>query len=91
LIRASDPAPGAWTTLAGKKVQLFGATKQLTRTFGDVQGKPGEVVAIGESITISAQGGQISVTKLKHEDGKKVSAADFLTAHGISVGARFGE
>ena len=91
LIRASDPAPGAWTTLAGKKVQLFGATKQITRTFSEVKGKPGEVAAIGDAITISAQGGQISVMKLKHEDGKKLSAADFAATHDVNVGTRFGE
>jgi len=91
LIRAADPAPGAWTTLAGKRVHLFASAMQLTHTFSDVKGKPGEVVAIGDVITISAQGGQISVAKLKQEDGKKLSAVDFAATHSVGVGARFGE
>ena len=34
LIRACNPAPGAWTTLNGKKVQIFDSRKHLVRTFG---------------------------------------------------------
>ncbi len=90
LIRASDPAPGAWTTLAGKKVQLFGSKKHPVRTFGAVKGKPGEVASVADSMFINAQGGQIEVAKLKHEDGKKVSAVEFASAYGVSLGTPFG-
>jgi methionyl-tRNA formyltransferase len=90
LIRGCDPAPGAWTTLAGKKVQLFGSRKQVVRTFGAVKGKPGEVVAIGDSLVISAQGGRIEIAKLKHEDGKKTSAAEFAAAFGVVPGTALG-
>ena len=91
LIRGCDPAPGAWTTLAGKKVQLFGSKKHLARTFGAVNGKPGEITAISEkSLFITAQGGQIEVGKLKHEDGKKVSAGEFAANHGVAAGTLFG-
>ena len=90
LIRGCDPAPGAWTTLAGKKVQLFGSRKHLTRTFGAVKGKPGEIATVTESaLFVTAQGGQIEVAKLKHEDGKKISAADFAALHGLTVGLAF--
>ena len=91
LIRGCDPAPGAWTTLAGKKVQLFGSKKHLVRTFGAVKGKPGEISAVSaSSLFVTAQGGQIELAKLKHEDGKKVSAVDFVATHGLAVGAAFG-
>ena len=90
LIRSGDPAPGAWTTLAGKKVQLFGSKKHIVRTFGAVKGKPGEVVSIADSMFINAQGGQIEITKLKHEDGKKVGASEFATAYGLSQGGFLG-
>ena len=91
LIRGCDPAPGAWTTLAGKKVQLFGSKKHLVRTFGAVKGKQGEITAISDSaMFITAQGGQIEVTKLKHEDGKKQSPTEFAAAYGAAVGTIFG-
>jgi len=90
LIRGCDPAPGAWTTLAGKKVQLFGSKKHIARTFGTVKGKPGEIVSIADSMFINAQGGQIEVSKLKNEDGKKVGASEFATAYGLAAGAFLG-
>jgi len=91
LIRGCDPAPGAWTTLGGKKVQLFGSRKHLVRTFGAVKGKPGEITSISaESLFITAQGGQLEIGKLKHEDGKKLSAGEFAANHGVAVGALFG-
>ncbi len=90
LIRGCDPAPGAWTTLAGKKVQLFGSKKHLVRTFGAVKGKPGEITTIADSMFISCQGGQIEVSKLKHEDGKKIGAAEFASANGVVTGTIFG-
>ncbi len=90
LIRGCDPAPGAWTTLGGKKVQLFGSKKHLVRTFGAVKGKPGEVVSIGETMIINTQGGQVEVSKLKHEEGKKVSAAEFASSYAVAAGTIFG-
>jgi methionyl-tRNA formyltransferase len=90
LIRGCDPAPGAWTTLNGKKVQLFGSKKHLVRTFGAVKGKPGEITGIGETMFVTAQGGQVEIAKVKHEDGKKVSPGEFATAFGVSPGTLLG-
>ena len=52
IIRGSDPAPGAWTTINGKKLQLFGSRKHLVRTFGAVKGKIGEITEITDAGTI---------------------------------------
>jgi len=91
LIRGCNPAPGAWTTLLGKKVQIFDARKHAFHTFGAVKGKIGEISVIGpDSLRITAQGGQIEVFKLKHEDSKKISAAEFVQEHGLAVGSAFG-
>ena len=91
LVRGCNPAPGAWTTLQGKKVQLFDARKHVFRTFAAVQGKIGEISGIdANSIRITAQGGQLEVFKLKHEDGKKISAVEFTKDAGLVVGAQLG-
>ena len=91
LIRGCSPAPGAWTTLGGKKVQIFDCRKHIARTFSAVKGKPGHVSDISAmSFFVTAQGGQIEVMKLKHEDGKKVSAAEFAQAYGVVSGTPFG-
>jgi len=92
LIRASDPAPGAWTTLNGVKLQLFDSRKELTRTFGAVKGKIGELVEIKDSrLVITAQGGRIHAGKAKLGDGKKVAAAELLSSGQLKPGATLGQ
>ncbi len=91
LIRGADPAPGAWTTLNGKKVQLFGSKKHIVRTFGAVKGKIGEITDIGpESMRITAQGGQVEVSKVKGEETKKVSPAEWAKGANVAVGTLLG-
>jgi methionyl-tRNA formyltransferase len=90
-IRGCNPAPGAWTTLAGKKIQVFDARKHLFRTFGAVKGKIGEISEITPtSFFVTAQGGRIEVLRAKHEDGKKVAAAEFVMSLGITPGTTLG-
>ena len=91
LIRASNPAPGAWTTLNGKKLQIFDCRKHPFRTFGAVKGKIGEVTDLGpESFFVTAQGGRIEVLKAKAEDGKKLGAAECAASVGLAAGAIVG-
>ncbi|HXN15372.1 MAG TPA: methionyl-tRNA formyltransferase [Usitatibacter sp.] len=90
-IRGCDPAPGAWTTLGGKKLQLFGSKKHPVRTFGAVKGKIGEVTEVGAaSIRVTAQGGQIEVAKIKPEEGKKSAAAEWAKSAGVAPGTILG-
>ena len=66
LIRGCNPAPGAWTTLDGKELQIFDARKHPVRTFGAVKGKIGEVVEVTDkSFQVTAQGGRIEVMRAK--------------------------
>ncbi|MGH8683288.1 MAG: methionyl-tRNA formyltransferase [Burkholderiales bacterium] len=91
LIRGTNPAPGAWTTLTGKKIQLFDARKHLFRTFGAVKGKVGEVSEVtATSFFVTAQGGRIEVLKAKAEDGKKISGAELAASVGLAAGTLLG-
>jgi len=91
LIRGCNPAPGAWTTLEGKELQIFDARKLPVRTFGAVKGKIGEVVeATEKSFQVTSQGGRIEVLRAKLGDGKKVAAAELLAAGTIKAGALLG-
>jgi methionyl-tRNA formyltransferase len=90
-IRGCNPAPGAWTTLEGKELQLFDARKHSVRTFGAVRGKIGEVVEVTDkSFQVTAQGGRIEVLRAKLGDGKKVAAAELLASGQIKAGAMLG-
>ena len=91
LVRGADPAPGAWTTLNGTKLQLFESRKEPVRTFGAVKGKIGEVLEAKDGrLVISAQGGRIHAAKAKLGDGKKVSAGDLLSTGALKPGQLLG-
>ena len=45
LIRGCDPAPGAWTTVDGKKLFVFDAVKRIARTFSEVKGTHSRLTA----------------------------------------------
>ena len=83
-IRAHDPAPGAWTTLEGRKVKLFGGR--------EVEGgdKPGTVMAIEPAGMIVACGtGAVRVQQVHPEGGKRLDAAAWHRGRGVSRGNRF--
>lgn len=91
LIRGCNPAPGAWTTLDGAKLQVFDCKKLPVRTFGTVKGKIGEVVECTETrFQVTAQGGRIEVLRAKLGDGKKLAAADLLASGAIKPGQILG-
>jgi len=90
-IRGCNPAPGAWTTLEGRELQIFDARKHPVRAFGAVKGKVGEVVEVTDkSFQVTAQGGRIEVLRAKLGDGKKVAAAELLSSARIKAGAILG-
>jgi len=61
------------------------------RTFGAVKGKIGEITEIGaETIRITAQGGQVEIAKVKGEETKKISAAEWAKGAGVTVGTLLG-
>jgi methionyl-tRNA formyltransferase len=92
LVRGCNPAPGAWTTVNGKKLQIFDARKTVFRRFAEVPGKIGEVTGVtAQSFKVTAQGGQVEVLKARLEDGKKVSGAEVLQAAGVQAGTVLGD
>ena len=91
LIRGCNPAPGAWTTHNGKKLQIFDARKILFRRFADVTGKIGEITDLSpHSFKVTAQGGVVEVLKARFEDGKKLSGGEVAQAGGLTAGTLLG-
>jgi methionyl-tRNA formyltransferase len=91
LIRGCNPAPGAWTTVGGKKLQIFDAHKVVFRRFADVPGKIGEVTGVtAQSFHVVAQGGLIEVLKAKFEDGKKIGGGELAQAGVVQAGSLLG-
>jgi len=49
------------------------------------------VAGIGEqSIFIAVQGGQIEVSRVRYDSGKKIPAPQFCAEQGVNVGAQLG-
>jgi methionyl-tRNA formyltransferase len=89
LIRACNPAPGAWTKFGEQKVQIYDCHKHIAATFGAVKGKPGELTQITlDSFFVACHGGQIEVLKAKGTAGK-VSGAELVKELNLEVGQFF--
>ncbi len=90
LIRGCNPAPGAWTTLAGAKVQIFDIKPIPARDPKGIGGKMGEVVEVdGEGFTVACADGRIKVLRVKPADGAKTAAAEFTATTKLATGTRF--
>jgi methionyl-tRNA formyltransferase len=86
LIRASNPAPGAWSTIKGVKLDIYDSAKVAGR------GQPGEILAIDEKgMTIAADGGAILAKRVRAPGGQKTAASDYAKAAGLHVGDTFDE
>jgi methionyl-tRNA formyltransferase len=89
LIRGCNPAPGAWTTLDGKNLQVFEAKPLPARDPKGIAGKMGEIVAIeADGFTVACADGRIKVLRVKPVDGGKVGAGEYAAAAGLAAGTR---
>jgi methionyl-tRNA formyltransferase len=83
LIRGCDPQPGAFAECRDQTVRLFDAA----RVEGKAGAPAGTILAIEEGrLVIAAEGGRISVGRVRIADGKKVPAGEA----GLAVGERLG-
>lgn len=87
LVRGTDPQPGAWTTLDGARLNLFGSRKVAAT------GQPGEVMAIDEGgLTVATGLGGVSIKRVRAEGTReKVAAAQYAAETGLRPGAILGE
>ncbi len=90
LIRGCNPAPGATTTLDGKPLKIFDAKPLPAKDPKGIAGKLGEIVAVdADSFTVVCADGRFKITRVQPDGGKKIDAAEFITASKLAVGARF--
>ena len=82
-IRAFDPAPGAWTTLNGSVLKLFGA-REAPGT-----GEPGEVVAVGDRLVVAAGSGAVAVREVQPAGKTRLRVEAWVRGRGAAVGQHF--
>ncbi len=80
LIRGTNPAPGAWTTVNGNEVGIFDAA----RLPGD--GISGRVVDISDDgVTVQCIGGRILLKRVRPAGEGKIPASEWASAAGLAV------
>jgi methionyl-tRNA formyltransferase len=85
-IRAYDPRPGAFTTLGGQEVKLFGA--RLAPRQNSKQ--PGEVLSAGDDGLVVACGeGAVRLLQVQPAAKRRITAAEWFRGRGIARGQRF--
>ena len=86
LIRASDRAPGAWSTLNGEKLTLYGSTRAP-----DANGAPGQITHISETgLTIAcASGGGVQIDTIRTQSGDRLPAQEWAQTNNITPGNTF--
>jgi methionyl-tRNA formyltransferase len=88
LIRGTNPAPGAWTTHEGTKLDILDSRCMA----GSGTGAPGEVLSLGkEGMVVAAEGGAIRVIRVRPASGAKMSAAEWAAGARVGPGHRLGE
>lgn len=91
MVRAYDPKPGAFTTLAGTEVKLFGARAVELPTANPTPRQPGEVVSIdiGGAI-VTCGSGAIRIIDAQPSGKRRSSIAELARGRGIRVGDSVG-
>lgn len=83
-IRGLSPYPAAWTTLDGKSVKIYEASKEEGAL------APGEVTTDGKSwLKVGTADGVLNVKTLQLEGKKRMPVADLLRGFKLAENARF--
>jgi methionyl-tRNA formyltransferase len=81
-IRGFDPSPGAWTTLNGSVLKLFGA-REVAGT-----GEPGAVLAAGDRLVVAAARGAVAVHEVQPAGKTRLPVEAWVRGRGVSLGQR---
>jgi len=85
LIRGTNPAPGAWTTLGGTEVQIY----DCARVPGD--GISSRIMDISDDgLTVQCIGGRIQIKRVRPAGEGKMAASEWAAAAGLEVKQELG-
>jgi methionyl-tRNA formyltransferase len=85
-IRAYDPRPGAFTSLGGVDVKLYGA-RILD---GSPAGQPGEILSAGaDGLVVACGEGAVRLLQVQPAGKKRMAPDEWLRGRGAAVGQRF--
>ena len=88
VLRAFDPKPGAFTTLNGVDVKLFGAKR--TSDDSSRSDEPGKVIAESDGIIVACGDGSICIRDVQPSGKKRMRSTEWMRGRGIVIGDRLG-
>ena len=87
-VRAHDPRPGAFATLRGAEVKLFGARAVLVEERPDVA--PGEVIALGDAwLDVKCGEDAVRLTHVQPAGRARMQVGDWRRGRGVELGDLF--
>jgi methionyl-tRNA formyltransferase len=87
-IRAFDPFPGAHTFCNGQVLKIWSASARKIHTHST----PGSVLHLhSDAFDVATGDGVLHVTQVQRPGGKRISAAEFLHSHALSIGMVLGQ
>ncbi|MBL6603308.1 MAG: methionyl-tRNA formyltransferase [Proteobacteria bacterium] len=85
IIRAANPAPGAWTTHNGSEVKIYDAARM------DGEGTPGEIVNVSEEgVVVQGNGGRILIKRVRPDGSGKIAASEWASTTSLQIGSTLG-
>ena len=88
-VRAYNPAPGAYTTVAGQTLKIWQARAEAGDTGADAAG--GVVVRSEDGVlSIACSEGLLSVYELQRPGGRRQPVAEFLRGYSMARGTQLG-
>lgn len=82
-IRAFDPDPGAWTTLDGTDLKLFGARPV------PAEGEAGTILATSPELVVACASGAVAVEEVQPAGKKRMTAEAWARGRAAEAGRRF--
>lgn len=88
LIRALNPAPGAYTFYGGKRLKIY-ASRVVESPMGEAS--PGQVIGLtSDGFLIMTREGALELLEVQPESKPRMKAIDFAHGYRVSLGGRLG-
>jgi len=89
LIRAFDPRPGAFTTVNGADVKMYGPRAADSIAHGDAQSEPGTVLAVDDGLVIACGSGALRIEEVQPAGRSRMSSVQWARERGLGDGDRY--
>jgi methionyl-tRNA formyltransferase len=87
-IRAMDPAPGAWTTIDGAEIKMFGAGIVRAEAWAQ-HAAPGTIIGIDERLIIATgDDGAVQIAEIQPAGRRRLAAAEWVRGAHLAADAR---